>query len=148
MASIRQFQRRAIESLQSHMVEPRHPIESVYSLRPVISANFLMLDNQQPLKVLGISDGTGTCSDIHGMNILVLSADQRSRPQHEVSLVEIQSCAYAVLLRPATQKEAKKEGFNLVYSFFCVELLRITDIATDYTNMELTGRRAYYVATV
>ena len=148
MGSIRQFQRRAIESLRSHMVEPRHPIESVYSLRPVISANFLMLDNKQPLKVLGISDGVGTCSDIHGMNVLVLSADQRSRLQREISLAEIENCAYAVFLRPATQKEAKKEGFNPVYSFFCVELLRITDIAIGYTNMEPTGSRAYYVATV
>ncbi|OGY63106.1 MAG: hypothetical protein A2745_01665 [Candidatus Harrisonbacteria bacterium RIFCSPHIGHO2_01_FULL_44_13] len=146
MAFLIQFQRRAIESLKSHLFRPRHAIEDIHHLRSVISGNFTC--DGVSLDILGVSKGVGTCSDIHGMDVLVLgwSKSHRCRAANEISLEKIKRCAYAVLLRQATEEEAKSQHFAPDVAVLCVELLRITDIASDYTNFQSTGLYACYAA--
>ena len=155
MGSIRQFQRRAIERLWLHITKPRHPIESIYSLRSVLSDNLIISESDnlitkdaRPLAILGISDGVGTCSDIHGMNVLVLSDHLLSQSNHKVTLPQIKDCTYAVLFHQASKEEAEREGFHRDAGIACVELLRVMDISFQYTNLQATGHRAYYVAVV
>lgn len=144
MALILQFQRRAIESLKRH-IESRSSIESEYSLQAILSDN-LVIGDVRPLTILGISKGVGTCSDVSGMDVLVLSDNPQSRSANKITLSQIKNCAYAVLACKSGIHDVKDKDFNLAVNTVCVELLRLTDVSDRYTKFIRTGRRACYPA--
>lgn len=138
MAFLTQFQRRAIESLKPHASS---------SLSDILSSSF-WLNGKQSLIILGISEGIGSCSDIHGMNVLVLSANFLNEPLRIPTAQQIRSCAYAVIIREAREDESVNHNFDPSAEVNCVELLKVLYSETSKTEVSLTGHRAYYVALV
>jgi len=129
MGGIRQMQRRAIETLRN-VIRDEAPV-------PIERGILFLSENQQPLFPLGISPGVGTCSDIHGMNVLVLSEYE---PINEWSIDNQSVCEYAVLLRKPTEAEWRENGCPTL----CVERLRILDITSSGVVLSKTGINQLY----
>ena len=77
MAGILQFQRRAIEHLR-HRADGR-PVDFLRH------AHRFTLHDGTALHALGVSTGVGTCSDVHGMNVLVMSERTSDEPEFRPS---------------------------------------------------------------
>ena len=95
MASIRQYQRRAIEGLRdaarrlgAALPEPLTP------LPPDVADREFYLDGTR-LYPWGVSRGYGTCADVPGMDVLVLGREPAVRTTQDVQGAR---CAFAVLL--------------------------------------------------
>ncbi|OGY64788.1 MAG: hypothetical protein A3I24_04555 [Candidatus Harrisonbacteria bacterium RIFCSPLOWO2_02_FULL_41_13b] len=136
MAFIRQYQRRAIEEFspfqnrQSFTVFP-------YRIR-------FRLVNGRPLYFLGFSEGIGTCSDIHGMNVAVFSLQRPEKPQ-SFSLNFGENCTYGVLLKIASEDECRIADRDPKLSAHgCVELLQLEKIEGYTFIFELTNKKAVY----
>lgn len=130
MACVKQWQRRAIERLKPHA----RPLNF-----PPTEASLLM--DGQPLYVLGVSDGTGTCSDIHGMDVLVLGLTPPSVPPRQADLSK---CSYAVLLRWATDEERRRNE----YCNSAVDLLEVLVSQDGQVTLGRSGYSAVYSAIV
>lgn len=115
MGLVLQCQRRAIEGVITQKERPPHPLMNDSLFLPAF------LDDGRKLFILGISVGTGTCSDIHGVNVLVMGTGRSQNPIRLPRGATIASCAYAVLLRPSTEEE-KKTADN-EFMTMAVELL-------------------------
>lgn len=129
MSCIRQYQRRALEALK-----PKE-IQSIY----LLSTNEFYLDNQK-IYLLGISEGIGTCSDLHGVNIAVFS---RAKPEDNRMLLGQNKeifCAWSTLLRKPTEEEFQNELKDKKgIAYLVVELIEpILLIEKD------DGKRIYY----
>lgn len=125
MASIRQYQRRAIEGcrptadrLDAHL-PPDLPLADSYPD-----------ETGARLFPWGVSQGYGTCSDVPGMNVLVLGRAPAQRPPKDLP-----PCAYAVLDEPS-------EGARRT-----VELLRPV-ISGQGVHFEHTRAREPYTQTI
>lgn len=112
MSFIIQMQRRAIEALKGFFSCP-WPAEAFQDQ----DVSFLLGNdsrgecNQNWLTYLGMSEGVGSCSDIHGMDVVVLGygpenwseleqGGENWRWHREPNWKRLSGCAYAVLLWP------------------------------------------------
>lgn len=132
-----QFQRRAIESLREHPeAVPVPPIRDINSLHRLEGSR---------LYVAGVSEGVGTCSDVTDMNVLVLTDKPTVRKINPAKL----ACAYTVLLRDLTEREAVADDLaNLGVARKCVELLSPTPQETGIVVFEQTDRSTIYTAVI
>lgn len=134
MASIHQFQRRAIESLR-----PGDDLPADFS-----AVDFALGDGR-PLYYLGASEGIGTCADIHGMWVLVLGT---VCPKPNVPVGNrLSVCRYAVLLRDPTADERQKFYQGSVVCLECVERLSFVEHSGGIARFALTEKSACYVST-
>lgn len=125
MGGIRCMQRRAIESLRNIRDN---------SLPPIGSNIIFLLEDQRSLFPLGISVGVGTCSDIHGVNVLVLSEhDPMDNRLGANSVI----CEYAVLLRSPTEDEWQTSDCP-TRSCLCVERLRMVSVRQSINTVVLS----------
>ncbi len=134
-----QFQRRAIESFAG---EPE-----VTGPPDIIDLERIRNIDGNSLYYAGVSEGLGTCSDILGMNVLVL----KSKPTGASREVGELACAYAVLLREPTPTESASDHLARVgISRLCVELLNpILDHQNEGVAIfEPTGKNILYTAVV
>ena len=70
--------------------------------------------NGRPVNLLGISTGIGTCSDIHGVNIAVLSWEAfNPKVNHPINFPA--NCSGAILIRNENKKELKERAESLFY---------------------------------
>lgn len=130
MASVRQWQRLAIERLRSEAQE--------LNLGQLPE---LFLGNDR-LFPLGVSNGVGTCSQVHGMNVLVVGL---TPPHPGVEPVcDATGCAYAVLLRWATEEEKRESE----YCNSALDLLRVKKNEQGRVVLEKAGATSLYCATI
>lgn len=135
MGLVIQMQRRAIEVVFDKL-----------DLRIGSGSGFIL--NGSNLDLLGISDGTGTCSDIKGIDIAVFSLDFPFNPKHHRPLKFPISCGGAILLRNLTPEEIEKNKSVLSNSSLCaVEGLRLSKPpANNIYNFHSNNRSTTYVA--
>ncbi|MDA2936077.1 hypothetical protein MYX06_02575 [Patescibacteria group bacterium AH-259-L05] len=120
MSSIRQYQRRALESFKPETFEflirisPRdryhHHSGILYKKNGQKNTT-----GKRRIFLLGISEGIGTCSDLHGINIAVFGYNQPSPHEHKKLLTKIGNgitCDWAALLRTPLPEEIKYEWNN------------------------------------
>jgi len=140
MGRIRNFQRRAIESL----------VKWEETINADVDWDGVKLLSGERLYVLGISDGVGTCSDVHGLYVLVLGLKPpKDGKPYILPGEKIEDCSYAVLLRELTEEEWKEEREarkvdNI--SLACVELLEQLQIGRKQAVFDGTGKKECYVA--
>ena len=94
---------------------------------------------------MGVSPGQGTCSDIHNMDVLVLSTKQPPDGPRIVHDSSIETCKYAVLLRIPTEKEVEEaQEYLCATSLLALELL--SPILWDENKIifKLTGKVMCY----
>ena len=106
MALILQRQRRAIEALKP-FVEKSWPSESFTEGH--VSFYIGEGPTQTPsLVFLGFSEGIGTCSDIHGMDVAVLGYRALgNEKEKDLDIKRLAGCAYVVLFWPVHAIEVK-----------------------------------------
>lgn len=139
MSHILQMQRSAIESFKNDAA-------GLPALDPDTE---LFLRDGRSLEVLGVSEGYGTCSGIHGMDVLVVRvAPPRADGTRMLKRAPL-NCAYSVLLRGPTVDEVKEErGRHLWgdgHAFACVELLRSIGKENRRVTLSCTGKIRLYV---
>lgn len=134
-----QFQRRAIES---HAGEPE-------AVRPpdAIDLEQLQSTTGNQLHYAGVSNGIGTCSDILGLDVLVLTQETPTaeRPTGELA------CAYTVLVRELTTEESASDRLaRFGIARLCIELLqpRLDLRGNGITVFEPTGKNTPYTAVI
>lgn len=135
MGLILQRQRRAIESLHKFA---REWIE-IGNTKLLASRRLWVLESEGFLVPLGVSRGEGTCSDIFGMNVLVLSQTQYNKIETLIF------CDYAVLLDTPTEADRIAAGIGEGTALACVELLQPLVTVDHLIYFTRTGRRAAYV---
>lgn len=135
MGLIIQMQRRAIERLRDNAPSPLSDME----------AKILTLADGTRIYPWGTSTGEGSCSDIKGMNVLVVGSSPFGS---DVWLRgPLQKHAYVVLSREVTDAEREeyyrrnpwKPGLG------CVELLRHVRTDEQSVIFERTGRVEIYI---
>lgn len=138
MGQIRQNQRRAIESFAGEPEAVRPPC--------ITSSTQLGGPNGNNFYYAGISRGVGTCSDIHGMDVLVLS---NNPPASSREIGEL-SCAYTVLVRTLTPEESAADQLAIDgYSRECIQLLVPVGGQDDgRVVFEPTGKNTFYTKLV
>lgn len=133
-----QFQRRAIES---HAREPE-------AISPPDITNITQIEAPDGTKFYyaGVSRGIGTCSDIHDMDVLVLTSNL-IEPSRKVGNL---SCAYTVLVRTLTPEEAYADDLaRSGISRLCAELLEPVQVQDDSRVVfEPTGKNTFYTNVV
>ena len=135
MGIVMQAQRRAIEDLV-----PKKKI-----LPENIADAKLYLNNRKRVYILGVSPGQGTCSDIHGMDVLVLATEAPANGPRIVHDSSIETCKYAVLLRKPTEKEVEKaQEYLCATSLMALELLEPILWDENKIIFKLTGRVKCY----
>ena len=134
-----QFQRRAIES---HSNKPE-------AVRPPDALNLEQIQDTEggQLYYAGVSNGIGTCSDILGLDVLVLTKEVRTieRPTGEIA------CAYTVLVRELTPEESINDRLaRFGIARLCIELLQPRPELQDggITVFEPTGKNTLYTAVI
>ena len=114
MGIVMQAQRRAIEDL----------VPKKKGLPKSIADANLCLRDKKDIYILGVSPGQGTCSDIHGMDVLVLATESPENGPRIVHDSSIVTCKYAVLLRRPTEDEVEKaQEYLCATSLMALELL-------------------------
>ena len=144
MGLILQLQRRAIESLCAD--------RNAGELRYVQSnTSFSLLDQQnpsdprRPIRAFGVSRGVGTCSDIHGMDVLVFGDGTPDDGIPMIPLSDIQKCCYAVLLRKPTPEELGGYSSSVDPRVLqCVDRLIVRAVRFDSTLFERNHQTARY----
>ena len=122
MSSIRQYQRRAIESLwRSLSVSEQNKVE----LPKGISERSRFVCDGQEVCFWGVSPGVGTCADIPGLNVAVFGDSRPAAP----SRLKLEDCKFAVLLRCPRPGE----GDNLDICYLVVELIAVERFAGGAT---------------
>ncbi len=124
-------QRRAIESLKP-FAEPLPHLDNITS--------FVLQDGTQ-LHILGASNGVGSCSDIHGMDVLVVGTDPPVDRPRFPNGSSVKSCSYIVLLDENDPDYKPGSHYHKT-----VELLRIVDSTATHCVCIRTGHKARYVA--
>ena len=141
MASIRQYQRRAIEEL--------FPFRDGKSFKIFPNKDRFFLIDGTPLYFVGLSEGIGTCSDIHGMGVAVFSFN----PPPPLLYFNLQNlfhfytgnCEYGVLLSDASEEECRIAGRDLKLSDHgCVRLLKLKKIGDRLAVFSLTNQKSVY----
>ena len=135
---IRTPQRRALESLLEE--DPRNAI-SVDENTISVDMGMFYLDGTQ-IFLLGVSQGIGTCSDFHGINIAVFSKEVRVRPVSLQGPVH-ELCAGLALLRGPTDEEKAAQKYP-DQACLVVEKLKILEELQDCEHVsgtEFTGCR-------
>src|SRR5258708_21269453 len=111
MGLVFQVQRRAIEDL-------RHEAEAT-PITNIENEDYISTSTGQQLYIAGISPGIGTCSDIHGVDVLVL-AEVPPIERRELGRL---ACAYTVLVRNLAEQKAKEDSVAQIdRARPCVEL--------------------------
>lgn len=132
MSRIIQFQRRAIESLWNGLSEKeKEKVRWSKDIRQD-SSFFYESKNYQivfPLGFFGISEGVGTCADVHDINVAVFGKIDGTRPK-PYARYPLSSCGFAVLLRKPTPEETKEWNKPGV-PHLTVELLYVSSVAFD-----------------
>lgn len=115
MAGIRQFQRRAIELLWKQVFDDETPVlgwpeafkRFSGSLPPDQALRFFY--KRQEIFFLGVSQGIGTCADIHGLNAAVFGTTSPLPLDQPPALDKnlLFQTKLAVFLRPATEDERR-----------------------------------------
>ncbi len=141
MGNVHTPQRRALESLKP---------EEVRSL--VISIEDKYYFNGNEIFFLGISEGIGTCSDLHGINIAVFGQEESPSPRFPRGKIKV-NCSWAAILRKPADEELKQEGHNsdtLCLMVEGIEILGEHPIKKDKTiyNFIATGKKKIYVDTI
>ena len=107
MSSIRQYQRRALESLKPEKTDDF-----------IVCPDDQYFLNFQKIYLLGISKGIGTCSDLHGVNIAVFGS-QTTLPElrwHPKPGEKIE-CSWSALLRePSSEEKQRSSLSNSIFS--------------------------------
>ncbi len=132
MGFIVQMQRYAIETLAG---------ETPHLNLPIVGLR-LYLDDGGLLHILGVSRGVGTCSLIHGINVLVVS--EVSGNGYQLDCVPL-SVAYVVLLRQPTGEEIQRHAYLDRECLQTIELLELVEGTGDKIILRKTGRAASYV---
>ena len=141
MSGLRQFQRRAIEALAAEP-EALPPPEG-------IGDNLIWTPEGTQLVPLGISRGVGTCSGVHGVDVLVVAQAPRSetngptKAEAMAAKLATSECAYTVEVRGA--KPHEREQYLPVVAVRAVELLRPASETEDGFIFERTGKVSSYV---
>lgn len=129
MGFVRQTQRRAIEQLRPHADNlPHWPA--------LVGERFFLTDGRQ-LYYWGTSEGYGTCSDIHGMNVVVLADEGPGITINKNEAEKMASASYAVLLESALEVENHYEQ--------TVWLLEYIGTADGDMHLNLTEYFAVYI---
>lgn len=141
MGNIHTPQRRALESLKP---------EEVRSL--VISIKDKYYFNGREIYLLGISEGAGTCSDLHGINIAVFGQKESLSPRFPGGKTRV-NCSWAAILRKPTNEELKQEGHNSNTPCLIVEGIEILGAHPMKKNKTIynflaTGKKKIYVNTI
>ncbi len=138
MGLVFQVQRRAIEDL-------RHEAEAT-PITNIENEGYISTLTGQQLYIAGISPGIGTCSDVHGVDVLVLSEEQPIERRNIGNL----ACAYTVLVRNLTEQEATGDALaKLGVARRCVELLRPLGQDEDGSAVfDRTGKTSIYTKLV
>ncbi|MBU1180144.1 hypothetical protein KJ885_04330 [Patescibacteria group bacterium] len=135
MGIVMQAQRRAIEGLAPQKK----------GLPDGISDAEIYLDGGKRVYILGVSPGQGTCSDVHDMDVLVLSSAKPESGPRTVPGSSIETCQYAVLLRSPTKKEVRKaQGYLCATSLLALELLEVAEDRSDKVIFKPTRRVECY----
>jgi hypothetical protein len=137
MSSIRNFQRRALEFLIKKGADKEK--ENL----PVSLANTKFYIGETPIYLLGVSDGIGSCADMHGVDIAVFSF---SPPTQQNSL-PVDTCAHAALIRNLTEEERLMQPYPEV-SYRVAEGLKIEKKERNYVIFALTGTKKIYTSTL
>lgn len=139
MGFIIQTQRRAIERLKPQADRLQEWPFAIFKK----DIRFSFTDGQyQKIFLCGISEGYGTCSDIHGMNVAVFSDEKPSRIIWGGPKL-LWSCSYGVFLYEAEEVDNYYEQ--------AVELLRplgwsvCKDGRSAVITFEKTGHKAGYI---
>jgi len=137
MGLVLQAQRRAIESLR----------KCAKPLPKGIGTSELFLDDERRLYIAGVSQGTGTCSDVHGMDVLVLDFVP---PTHNRPYIpngsSVATSQYAVLLRSPTKEELREQRKSLPSaSLLAIELLEPIEGGGGRIIFRATGKSECYV---
>ena len=154
MSGIRQYQRRAIESF----------VEEPEALPPpsnLIEPKIRTFDSTA-LFLHGVSIGIGSCSDIHGMDVLVVGEFEPNREEKIAIAARLATsrCAYTVEFLPRTRttlEECQATSFSPgtytdprdgFIGLSGVELLEFLDPESngEVVIFERTGKRKLYVA--
>lgn len=142
MACVIQMQRRSIEELRpvngARLVNGflARTLRSVTRNTPVQFA----LDENYPLYFLGVSEGIGTCSDIGGLNVNVLSPRPPGKHLGATELQKVIRSEYTVL---------RSEGKGVERKLELLEPVGI-NISTDrlVVILKKTGKTSSYVQLV
>ena len=138
MSSIRQYQRRAAESVITRInMTVKHGPKILLNKR-----------SGKKLHLLGISEGTGTCSDLHGINIAVFSEHPFDPKRHRL-ITESKPCHGAVLLRDPTEKEIREHRHEFSVDDQCLQavegLISVPTKGGNILRFKPNGKSALYV---
>lgn len=146
MSSIRNYQRRALESLKPKSQSSLTIFKNnEYYLK---QRKFLLFVKKTRIFLLGISLGVGTSADLHGINIAVFGESPPLRSPLTQGQKNEQ-CEWAVLLRTPTKKE-KQTWFQLYKNTCCltVQRLKIVKQGTSRINFTLAKDKKVYADTI
>jgi len=128
----------------------RRAVEHVFTRVPIdITPETQFYLEGKKLNLLSISNGVGTCADLHGINMAVLSFLSPSPDEKPYFKFPI-SCQGSVLLRRLTDEELEEEKKSKLYtgqSLLVVEGLRPIEppSLTPMVDLELNGRKTSFV---
>jgi hypothetical protein len=144
MASILNPQRRAIEQFWPDPLPENIATAKLFMIN--WDAEWDEAGHRQPLYVLGISDGVGTCARVQGMDVLVLGAapPDPGEKMRNYTPERAAKCAYAVLLCDPTEGERNKANRLVREVIKCVELLRIAEAGKYEIVFFRSDRRETY----
>lgn len=133
MGLVLQTQRRGIEELHKHA----EPLPHLDITTP------LVLPDGTPLHILGVSNGVGSCSDIHDMDVLVVGTRPRvDGPPRFPYGSSATTCSYMVLLDEHDPDHTPHGPWHNT-----LELLRVTLDGARFL-CEPTGHKSRYVVIV
>ena len=127
----------------------RRAVEAVFDKFDIlIKQESRFLFENKKINLLGISRGAGTCSDIHNINIAILSLDYPFNPElHRLPKFPI-TCQGAVLLRNPNHEEieAGKISFSPNAPICAVEGLKLVSRSeNDIFCLNSNGKSITYV---
>ncbi len=134
MSCIKQYQRRAIEALARQKVFRPMEIKS--------GAKFFLEGRE--VFFCGISQGEGTCSDMHDVDFAVFSRlEAETKPLPKT----LRLVSGAVLVREAKTRAERNAIGNYHGQLVCVvEALRHDDIRLDLVSFRKIGKKKSYVS--
>ena len=135
----------------SFIIQPqRRALEEVFTrFDLLIRPGYQFYLASEEVNLLGISIGAGTCSDLHGLNIAVLSKEPFNPTVNRVKNLPV-NCSGAVLIRRMSIEEEgdkKKSNWYINQPIFVTEGLRLVDQDRFLRKLffELNGLKTYYV---
>ncbi len=133
MANIKQYQRRAIESLlQSLLLSEQFKIRWP---KDIDQDKCRFFYHNQEVYFLGISTGVGTCSDIHDLNVAVFGNFGEKPEPRCPARQGLSDCDFAVLVRKPTLNDPE-EWNNPKFPQLVIELLFVPEWSSKNTNFK------------